>query len=239
MGTLAERAIRRFDTIDSTNREAVQWARDGAAPGSVVVADQQTAGRGRLDRTWFSPKGEGLFFSVILEPPGSPETLTSVSLAAAVALHAALHSRGVMASVKWPNDIMIGDRKVAGILSELASLPDGRTPVVVGIGLNVATKSFPAELAQVATSLLISTGQLFDREELLEQILSELDRTMVGSASSVIDRYRAVCSTLGREVRIETPSGSVIGKASAVDQQGALVLEDGSVFLAGDVIHLR
>lgn len=236
---MGEREVRWFETIDSTNREAARWARDGAASGSVVVADQQTAGRGRRDRTWFSPRGEGLFFSVILEPGGPPDSLGVTGLAAAVALHATLTAKGVEASVKWPNDIIIGGRKVAGILSEATSLPDGRTPVVVGVGVNVGMSNFPAELGQVATSLLIATSELFDREDLLQSILSELDRAMVGFPWSAIERYRPICSTIGREVRIETASGPTGGVAADVDERGGLVLEGGSVVHAGDIIHVR
>ncbi|HVF11922.1 MAG TPA: biotin--[acetyl-CoA-carboxylase] ligase [Actinomycetota bacterium] len=239
MGTSASRDIRWFETIGSTNREAAEWARAGAVPGSVIVSDEQTAGRGRLDRSWFSPSKQGLFFSVILEPGGSSESLGVVGLAAAVALHEVLRTKGIHASVKWPNDVLIGGRKVAGILSESVSLADGRSPVVVGIGLNVGMSSFPGNLAQVATSLLIETGELFDREELLQEILSESDRTMVGFPASVIDRYRPICSTIGREVRIQTASGSMDGVAADVDERGGLVLKDGTVVHAGDVIHLR
>lgn len=176
---------------------------------------------------------------MILEPGGPPDSLGVTGLAAAVALHKTLSAKGVEASVKWPNDIIVGSHKIAGILSESISLADGRSPVVVGIGLNVGMSRFPGDLAQVATSLLIETGELFDREELLQDILPELDRTMVGFPASVMDRYRPICSTIGREVRIETASGSMDSVAADVDERGGLVLKDGTVIHAGDVIHLR
>lgn len=235
---MSDREIRWFQTIDSTNREAAEWARAGALPGSVIVSDEQTAGRGRLDRSWFSPPKQGLFFSVILEPGGSSESLGVAGLAAAVALHGVLRTKGIEVSVKWPNDVLIGDRKVAGILSEALTLQDGRTSVVVGMGVNVGMTEFPDDLS-AATSLLIQTGVLFDRAELLGEILSELDQTMAGFPASVIDRYRPICSTIGREVRIETASGSMDNVAADVDERGGLVLGDGTIVHAGDVIHLR
>jgi BirA family biotin operon repressor/biotin-[acetyl-CoA-carboxylase] ligase len=205
------RDIRWFAEVDSTNRVAADLARAGAPDGVVVVADHQTAGRGRRGRTWESHPGASLLVSVILRP--APALVT---LAAGVA--AAEACAGVDVGLKWPNDLMLGDAKLGGILSELVG-----DAAVVGLGLNLCWA--PAGAACL--------GEGADRQALLDAYLAGLD-----SPGDVLARYRSRCTTLGRRVRIEVPGGAIEGLATDVDEHGRLLV-DGRPVAAGDVVHLR
>ncbi|MGH2812887.1 MAG: biotin--[acetyl-CoA-carboxylase] ligase, partial [Actinomycetota bacterium] len=162
-------AVRYLEETDSTNRVAMEWADQGAPEGCLVVADFQTAGRGRLDREWFSPAGASLLFSLILKPGIVVEDLGILSLAGAAAVCGALGGVGADPRIKWPNDVRLNGRKVAGILAE-ASVEIGRAvSVVLGVGMNVSIEEdeFPPELRDIATSLLRETGSRADRIEIL------------------------------------------------------------------------
>jgi BirA family biotin operon repressor/biotin-[acetyl-CoA-carboxylase] ligase len=212
----------------STNALVAERARAGESHGLVVVAEEQTAGRGRLDRTWVSPTRAGLTASVLLrpvEPWGWVPLLGGLAVALAVREVAE-----VDAVLKWPNDVLVDGRKVCGLLAEAV---DGA--VVLGFGLNVTTRAEELPVPE-ATSLLLAGATVTDRDTLLRAILRRLagalgDRDVAG--------YRALCSTLGRELRVELPGGqSVTGVAEAVDDEGRLVV-DGTPYAAGDVVHLR
>ncbi|MCA1710129.1 MAG: biotin--[acetyl-CoA-carboxylase] ligase [Actinobacteria bacterium] len=213
----------------STNAVVGERARAGEPAGLVVVAEQQSAGRGRLDRAWVSPPRAGLTFSVLLRPEavvGWLPLLTGLAVARALRARA-----GVDAVLKWPNDVLIGDLKVAGILAEV---PEPGA-VVLGIGLNVTTRQdeLPVE---TATSLKLAGASTTDRDTLLRAVLRELRQVL---AEEPYEDYRKLCGTLGRQVRIELPSGDpVVGRAETVDRDGRLVL-DGTAYGAGDVVHLR
>lgn len=231
----------------STNADVAVRARAGEPPGLVLVAEEQTAGRGRLDRGWSSPPRAGLTFSALLTAPPSPW----VPLLAGVAVCRALRdAAGVEARLKWPNDVLVPDRpgdalapdrpgdvrapdrKVCGILAEVAA---GR--VVLGIGLNVSTRAEELPPDRPATSVLLAGG-VTDRPTLLRAILREL------AAGATRDDYRMLCRTLGHEVAVHLPDGTAAtGEAVAVDDDGRLVVRgaDGSdtAYAAGDVVHLR
>jgi len=211
----------------STNAVVAERARAGEEPGLVVVAERQTAGRGRLDRQWLSPPRAGLTFSVLLAPP--PAQLSWVPLMGGLAVATAVREQtGVDAVLKWPNDVLVGDRKLAGLLAEAV---DGK--VVLGIGLNVTTRREELPVEQ-ATSLALEGADTTDRDTLLRAVLRALS---FGEAQR--SAYRQLCSTLGRQVRVELPGGdSVEGTAQEVDDQGRLVV-DGVAYAAGDVVHLR
>jgi BirA family transcriptional regulator, biotin operon repressor / biotin---[acetyl-CoA-carboxylase] ligase len=222
---------------DSTNRYLLDAARSGAPDGLVVVADVQHAGRGRLGRTWTAPPGASLLMSVLLRPKLEPDQRHLVVMAAAVAMaDAVLVLTGVMAELKWPNDLLVGDRKLAGILAEASG-----DAVVVGIGLNLNWSEIPEELEGIATACNLEGGTPADREEVLaiflnryEELLSDLDETRL--------QYRHLLGTIGRRVRVERADGNVVGTAVDVDDVGRLLVDvDGSVevIAAGDVIHLR
>lgn len=219
-------------TAPSTNAVVAERARAGEPAGLVVVAEQQTAGRGRLDRQWVSPPRAGLTLSVLLRPELPPDRLPWVPLWGGVAVARALREQtGVDAVLKWPNDVLVAGRKVCGLLAEV-STPGA---VVLGIGLNV---SLTREELPVpgATSLLLEGATTTDRDTVLRAVLRSL-REVLAEASP--DGYRALCSTLGSRVRLDLPGGGAVsGLAEAVDDAGRLVL-DGRAHSAGDVVHLR
>lgn len=228
--------------LDSTNRVLLDLARDGAPEGVVVVADHQTAGRGRLGRTWLAPPGSSLLVSMLLRPRDLPTTrLHLVSSAAALAAaDACADVADVRAELKWPNDLLGGDRKLAGLLAE--AMPGA---VVVGLGVNVNWPvELPPELRGTAVALNHLAGRDIDREELLIRLLELLDRRLDEGWDAVARDYRARCATVGRRVRVELAVGDVLtGTAVGTTDAGHLVVdaEDGArrVIAVGDVAHLR
>lgn len=222
-----------LDEVPSTNALVVDRARAGEAAGLVVVAEQQTAGRGRLDRTWVSPPRAGLTFSVLLRPALPPAGWGWLPLLAGVAVAEALRERADLDAVlKWPNDVLVAGRKVCGVLTEVA----GPGAVVVGIGLNVTTREDELPHDQ-ATSVALAGGTTTDRDPLLRAVLRRL--TGLLATEDPAAAYRALCSTLGQAVRLELPAGAAVtGMAEAVDDDGRLVV-DGAPYAAGDVVHLR
>ena len=238
----------------STNTDCAARARAGAPEGLVLAAEEQTAGRGRLGRTWLSPPRAALTFSVLLRPAGVPPARRGwLPLLAGVATATAVrHVSGLDARLKWPNDLLLGPRKLAGILAEQSG-----DAVIVGIGVNVSAAR--AELpvtgaaALPATSLLLEGSASLDRERLLREILAEIERWYRAwrgteipgdpQASGLRAAYLGLCSTVGRDVRAELPAGNVIrGTAAGIDADGRLIVRtpEGEVAVgAGDVRHLR
>jgi BirA family biotin operon repressor/biotin-[acetyl-CoA-carboxylase] ligase len=238
----------------STNADAMALAREGAPEGIVLVADHQTAGRGRAGRTWTAPPGAGLLLSILLRPPAAVVDLTTMAVAVAAA--AAIESvAGFAPRLKWPNDLVwpgdgsVPDRKLAGILAEADWSIDGEAVVVVvGIGINVAwPDDLPAELADIAVAINHVTDVLVDREALLVELLSELGprytALLAGDRAGLLDEWRDRSATLGHAVRVEHGDGEVEGTAVDITDDGHLVVEtpDGSrrTFTIGDVVHLR
>ena len=238
-------------TSPSTNAVVAGRARTGEAPGLLVVTDHQTAGRGRLDRTWVTPAGVALTFSLLLAPDEVPVArwpwlplLAGVSVARAVRRVA-----GADATLKWPNDVLVDDRKLTGILVERVEGPRGAS-AVVGIGVNVlqTREELPVD---TATSLAIVTGGPVDRVGLLAAVAEELGRcydpwcAAAGDAhaSGLLAAYTGLCATLGQPVRVELPRGEVLrGEATGIDDDGRLLVDGpaGPVALgAGDVVHVR
>jgi BirA family transcriptional regulator, biotin operon repressor / biotin---[acetyl-CoA-carboxylase] ligase len=237
----------------STNADLLAAVRNGAPTGSVLIAEEQSAGRGRLDRSWHSRPGAGLTFSVLLRPAEVPAARRGwLPLLTGVAVTAALRAEtAVEAGLKWPNDVLAdsadGPRKLAGILAEQAG-----DAIVVGVGLNVSAtrRELPSDQA---TSLLLAGGANLDRQAILTAVLRELERWYLrwtggprpgdAAASGLRAAYLAVCWTLGRDVRVELPGGGVLtGRAGDVDDAGSLVISgpDGvHPVSAGDVVHVR
>ena len=234
-------AVRFFAECDSTNRIAREWAEEGAPDGSLVLADHQTAGRGRMSRSWVSVPGSALQFSLVLRPEMSLDSLGLLNLVAGAALAIAVRRLGVPARVKWPNDLILDGRKAAGILSEAMTQNGVVTAVILGIGVNVNLRSedLPEELAATATSLLITSGRSFDRLDVLAAFLSEFGPRYSGLRGARIDEvlneYRRHCATIGQVVRIEVGDKVVEGEATDVDGTGALLLAGGERITAGDV----
>ena len=232
-------------SVGSSNDEARVLARAGAPEGTAVLADAQTAGRGRLGRGWQSPAGEGIWLSLVLRPAlPAPET-PRLTLAAAVAVAEAIRAHGVPAGIKWPNDILVDGRKCCGILTEMELLGEAVAFVILGIGLNVNQAGFPPEIAAQATSLRLALGQPLERVALACAILERLevryDQLLAGEAAAVLGAWRALSVTLGHRVRVTPATGgpALVGEAADVDADGALLLrrDDGRVerLLAGEV----
>jgi BirA family biotin operon repressor/biotin-[acetyl-CoA-carboxylase] ligase len=221
--------------VDSTNRVLLERAREGAAHGLVLVADHQTAGRGRLGRTWEAPPGSALLVSVLLRPHLAPTELFHLTWAAGLAAVDAVATFGVEARLKWPNDVLVEDRKLAGILAESTVTGSEIGAVVVGMGLNLRSIGIPP--TGVALDEVGRAGVA--RDELLSGWLTALEGWLDADRSALVESYNQRCATLGRPVRVERSEDQIEGVAVAVDEQGGLVLEDGRSFHAGDVVHLR
>jgi len=228
-----------LDETASTNTDARELARAGAPHMTVVAADTQTAARGRLGRSWISDPHQALNASWIVRPEQPVDGWTVIPLIAGVAAAEAIRDRTkIEARLKWPNDVVTATGKLAGILTE-AEVPNF---IVVGLGVNVAQTKFDDERAQVATSVAIEGGIRLDRADLLANVIQRF-RESLKDPRDALQRYRALCATLGQHVRVERASGDpVSGFARAVDDQGALVVETshGDMTVAsGDVVHLR
>jgi BirA family biotin operon repressor/biotin-[acetyl-CoA-carboxylase] ligase len=231
--------IRRLAETTSTNTVALAAGAEGEPEGFVVVADHQTAGRGRMGRTWVAAPGTALLVSILLRPPAASAHL-SVSAVACAAAAACERVAGVSPALKWPNDLVAGDRKLAGVLAETAG---NVACVVVGLGLNVhVPPDRPASLAGLAVDLDELAGRRVARDEVLDALLMEL-APRYERLERVIDEYRVRCSTIDRDVRVVRPDGDLFGRAVAVADDGSLVVvtADGEsvTVAAGDVVHLR
>ena len=197
--------ILRFESLPSTNREAAGRAAQGAAEGLCIVAAEQTAGRGRLQRQWISPKDAGLYFSIVLRPRFEQASWPLLTLMAAVAVHDALHEACAFETdIKWPNDILAGEKKLCGILAETVETSLGRA-VVVGIGINLTNLSFPVELEAVATSVETCTGRPPDLEVVLDALLRSLakhyEALRQSSGPAMIIREWSARSSYARRAR--------------------------------------
>ena len=232
----------------STNEDLVVQARSGAPHGTVVVADHQTAGRGRLGRTWQAPPGSALLCSILLHPERGAVVHGAVWAVALAAQSAVAALTGVTPELKWPNDLMVGDRKLAGVLAEGVIDPDdplSLSGVVVGIGLNVGWAEPPPEVAARAITVEELGGRVVDRRVLLARLLADLAPLLVlwiRDPDELRARYRSRLDTLGRLVRVELGDRELTGTAVDVTSEGLVVrLDDGTeeVVLVGDVVHLR
>jgi len=225
------RDIHVFQETTSTNDIVEKLARDGAKEGVVVFAESQTKGRGRLGRNWVSPVGKGLWFSVLLRPNLRPQQATQLTVASATALRRAIEAEtGLATQIKWPNDIVVRQLKVAGILTELSAEPDRVLHLILGIGIdvNLAEDDFPANLRRQATSLMLESSRAWDRAELAARVLQELDadysRIRTGSFQDVAEEWQSHCITLGREVTITMGTRQIRGRAESLDDDGALIV---------------
>lgn len=236
------RSIQWVAETGSTNADLLAAARDDAPHGSVLVADYQSAGRGRHGRKWLSDRNEALLVSVLLRPVADTTAGWLVS-ATAIALVDAVGHLGVAAGIKWPNDLVVasagGHKKLAGILAE-SSVTNGRVDaVVVGLGCNVA--AVPPQARAIATSIHDEAGSTVDRVELLADVLTRLHRRLE-SDEPIMAAYRSRSTTIGRTVRVDGHHGVVVGTAVDVDDDGRLILATSTgeeLISAGDVVHLR
>jgi BirA family biotin operon repressor/biotin-[acetyl-CoA-carboxylase] ligase len=239
--------IRWFEEIDSTNSYLHDQARQGAPDGLVAVADHQSAGRGRLDRRWESPPGANLLASVLLRPRCGPADLHLCTGALALAAADACREvAGVEPALKWPNDLLVGGAKLAGVLAEAEFDGGVLAAVVAGIGVNVAWPG-PAGAGGTCLDDLGREAQPVDRQVLLDRLLAALAarRPLLDDEAGrrdLADEVRRRCATLGQQVRVTLPAGELIGTAVAIDDAGRLVVETAGGphrVTAGDVVHLR
>jgi BirA family biotin operon repressor/biotin-[acetyl-CoA-carboxylase] ligase len=236
------------DELPSTSDRAKELADDGADHGTVVVAESQTAGRGRRGRVWASPARRNLYFSVVLRPDLPPSRAPEITLVASVAICDALRQAGVDAGIKWPNDVLASGKKIAGMLTELAAEPDRVQWVVLGVGVNVNARAedFPEDLRAEATSILIERGHPAPRALFAAACFTALeewlDRHAEDGFAAVREAWRERSVTLGREVTVKADGRQIVGTAEDIDESGALVVRTASGperILVGDVTLLR
>jgi BirA family biotin operon repressor/biotin-[acetyl-CoA-carboxylase] ligase len=239
----------RFDSIDSTNLEAVRQARVGAVEGLCIVAREQTMGRGRLDRSWQSPRDAGLYFSMVLRPQLEMNAWPLLTLMAALAVcDALMRACGLPADIKWPNDLCFNDRKLCGILAEAVDTDFGQA-AIVGIGINLKADSLPATVSDLATSVEAATGRQPDSEHLLGELIKaigeryELLQSPQGAEHTIREWCANSSYAVGRQVRVALQDETFEGVTRGLENDGALRVEtaDGKMRLvrAGDVTALR
>ena len=243
--TLLKPKVLRFESLPSTNTELARLASEGAEEGLSIVADEQTAGRGRLQRAWSSPKGAGLYFSILLRPRIPQDHWPLITFAAALAVGDALsEAAGVETDIKWPNDLLSGERKICGILAEAI---EGRA-VIVGIGINLTNNAFPAELEKVATSIAKESGRPAERELILAALLRALSRwysllNEPGGHEKIVAAWSSRSSYAdGKHVSVSNGDEVWQGITRGIESDGALRLSmNGEIKLvrAGDVSSVR
>ncbi|MBR1759701.1 MAG: biotin--[Schwartzia sp.] len=234
-----------FDDIPSSNNEAKRLAAEGAPDGTVVVAEAQGAGKGRLSRGWFSPAKKGIWFSVVLRPSFLPQEAPKCTLMAAVAVVRAMRDMGFSVGIKWPNDVLDEKgRKLVGILTEMSAEMERVNFVVIGTGINVNLwpEDFPEDVKDIATSLAMLRGCKVDRVELFARVLEAMDELYMrighDGFGAVLDEWRHYSVTLGQEVNVIGVKETFSGTAADIDDDGALLVDTRSGrrrVLAGDV----
>lgn len=244
------RSLHCYQQVDSTNLTAMELAKQNAPEGTVVVAEQQVQGRGRIGRPWHSPPGLGIYCSVVMRPKLLPAKAQLMTLMSAVAVGKAIASKTSLAPrIKWPNDIRIGNKKIAGILLESMLAAEQLDYAVIGIGINVnhSLADFTQDLQVTASSLRLELGEPVERQELFCQLFFEFEslyeRIRQAQYTPILDQWRSLSDTLGRHVRAMCGDDSVEGLALDINEEGALLVRqrDGSIqsVHAGDIHHFR
>lgn len=222
--------IYRYESVDSTNTVAKTMAHDGAAHGTVVLAEHQTAGRGRLGRSFESPAGAGIYMSMILRPNCRPDRLMHLTCAVAVTICDGVESAlGFRPEIKWINDLVAEGKKLAGILTELSVNPQTGLVdfAIVGVGLNCnqCPEDFPQNLRDIACSAAMITGQPVDRQRLAESMIAALLEMDLSRKGEIMERYRLDCLTIGKEVVVVQGQTRRQGRAVDMDEDGGLIVE--------------
>lgn len=234
------RKIFLYDETDTTNERAK--VNNTAPDGSVFIAEVQTHGKGSRGRGWTSPRGTGIWHSILLKPDIPPSEVSQITLIAGLAVCRAV---GLGAKIKWPNDIVIGGKKICGILTEMSAEIDMVNYVVCGIGVNVNMESFDSEIQHRATSMYIESGEKYRRNEVIARLLNEFEdcykKFLDGGLSAVLDEYKRNCVTIGREVSVIFKKETVLGTAVDVDETGALVVEteNGKIHVTSGNVDVR
>ncbi len=244
-GSLFGKRIFHFFKTDSTNSVALELGHAGEPEGAVVLAEEQTAGRGRVGRAWHSERAAGIYVTVLLRPKLAPVQAPLLTMMAGLSAHAAVEAlTGLTVDLKWPNDLVVRGKKAGGILTEMHAEPGQVRLVIVGIGLNVNQEKFPGELASTATSLRMETGKPQSRMEILLRLLREFEndynRLQREGVASVVRRFEAISSyAKGKRVRVTNGMESYVGTTAGLGPEGLLQVarDDGRVttVIAGDV----
>jgi BirA family transcriptional regulator, biotin operon repressor / biotin---[acetyl-CoA-carboxylase] ligase len=248
-GNLFGKRVVHFFKIDSTNRVAMELGYAGQPEGTVVMAEAQTAGRGRAGHTWHSEKGTGLYFTILLRPKISPAQAPLLTMLAGLSAYAAIAAQtGLVPELKWPNDLLLNGKKVGGILTEMHAEPNLVRFVIVGIGINVNQEKFPVEIASTATSIRKESDHLTYRLELLARLLaqfeSDYNRFLREGPRFVVERFESLSSfAKGRRVRVDTGTETYTGTTAGLSPEGLLLVtrDNGPLVtvIAGDVTEVR
>jgi BirA family transcriptional regulator, biotin operon repressor / biotin---[acetyl-CoA-carboxylase] ligase len=248
-GSLFGKRVFHFFKTDSTNRVAMELGYAGEPEGTVVLAEEQTAGRGRAGRAWHSDRGTGLYFTLLLRPKLSPAQAPLLTMLAGLSAHTAIEAQTALnVELKWPNDLLLNGKKFGGILTEMHAEPSAVRFVIVGIGINVNQEKFSSELAATATSLRKESGKLHYRLELLVRLLAQFEndynRFLREGPAFVVERFQSVSSfAQGRRVRVDTGTDSYLGTTAGLSPEGLLLVgkDNGPVVIviAGDVSEVR
>lgn len=248
-GNLFGKRVFHFFKTDSTNRVAIELGYAGEPEGTVVLAEAQTAGRGRSGRVWHSERGTGLYFTVLLRPRLSPAQAPLLTMLAGVSAYTAIAAQtGLVPELKWPNDVLLNGKKLGGILTEMHAEPNVVRFVIVGIGINVNQEKFPADISAIATSIRKESGRISYRLELLARLLTQFEtdynRFLREGPSFVVERFQSVSLfAKGRRVRVDTGAESFMGTTAGLSPEGLLLVsrENGPLVtvIAGDVTEVR
>jgi BirA family biotin operon repressor/biotin-[acetyl-CoA-carboxylase] ligase len=248
-GSLFGKRVYHFFKTDSTNRVAMELGYADEPEGAVVLAEEQTGGRGRAGRSWHSERGAGLYVTLLLRPKLSPVQAPLLTMLAGLSAHTAvLAQTGLAAELKWPNDLLLNGKKLGGILTEMYAEPNAVRFVIVGIGINVSQEKFPGEIAATATSLRKETGRLHSRLEFLVKLLSQFEtdynRFLQEGAAYVVRRFELVSSFAdGKRVKVDTGRETFVGTTAGLSAEGLLIVkkEDGAstTVIAGDVSEVK
>ena len=235
--------------VDSTNNIALKLAAGGGPHGTVVLAEEQTAGRGRFGRSWYSERSSGIYVSIVLRPPLAPATAPVLTLMAGVAVHQAVSTvTGLPVDIRWPNDLMVQGKKVCGILTEMSAELDRLHAVVLGIGINVNHTVMPGELQGIATSLRIEGGRLYSRAQILVALLKELERKyhlLLDEGGAAVTRRWSAASTYaeGKRIRVLSDSGGYLATTVRLEPSGALRIrcDDGreECLVTGEIVEVK
>ncbi|HKN22986.1 MAG TPA: biotin--[acetyl-CoA-carboxylase] ligase [Terracidiphilus sp.] len=234
---------------DSTNSIAMELAAQGTPHGTVVVTEEQTAGRGRFGRTWYSEKSSGIYASIVLRPPLPPSAAPILTLAAGVAAHAAVSgATGLATDIRWPNDLLVNGKKICGILTEMRAELDRLHAVVLGIGINVNHRQMPPELAEIATSLRMEGGRVYPRGKIFVALLKEVEKhyrlLLAEGNGAIATRWEAASSfARGKRVTVHTRAEPFVATTAGLDGSGALRIrrDDGreELLVSGEVVEVK
>ena len=248
-GSLFAKRVYHYFKTDSTNRVGMELGYAGEPEGAVILAEEQSAGRGRAGRSWHSERGTGIYVTLVLRPKISPVQAPLLTMMAGLSAHAAIQARtGLQVDLKWPNDLMLNGKKLGGILTEMYADTTMVRFVIVGIGINVNQQKFPGELSAIATSLCAETGKSESRLELLARLLrgfeSDYNRFLREGAPSITTRFTKASSyAIGKKVRVVNGADSFTGVTAGLAPEGLLQVEreDGKMVtvIAGDVMEIQ